>query len=114
MTPEEIEQAARALDISARLEGPNRLLFVDVNAPADAPAVLRPMMAAAIALHRRIQSDDALADLEETLEDSIRSDDQQTIQEGAEVYRALLASRLKAILEGPEGLERLQALAQHG
>jgi hypothetical protein len=114
MTPEDIEQAARALEISPRIEGPNRLLLVDVAAPADAPVRLLPMMAAAIALHRQIQSDDALADVEETLEDSIRSGDQRTVQEGAEVYRALLASRLKAILEGPEGSERLQALARSG
>ena len=111
MTPEQIEQAARALDVAARLEGPNRLLLLDVFAPAESAADLAAPIRAALALHRTIAVDDELADVEETLEDALKSQDQRSIDEGCELYRALLSRRLKDILAGPDGDERLDALA---
>jgi hypothetical protein len=55
--------------------------------------------------------DDELADVEETLEDALKAADSRGIDEGCELYRALLASRLKAILSGPDGPERLEIMA---
>jgi hypothetical protein len=111
MTIELIEQAARGVDVAARLEGPNRLMLIDVIVPDDASDELRPYMRAAANLHLRIQSEDDVADVEETLEDALRSADSHLIDEGCELYRALLASRLKDIFAGPEGPERILALA---
>ena len=111
MTDDLIEQAARALDVRARLEGPNHLVLLDVLVPAGVPLALARPMHAARALHRSIEVDDDLADIEETLEDALKADDPRAIDDGCELYRALLARRLKDIAAGRDGQERLAALA---
>lgn len=111
MTSDQIEQAARSLQMTARLEGPNRLLLLDVFAPVETPSELQGAVRAALALHRSISVDDELADVEETLEDALKAGDSRGIDEGCELYRALLASRLKAILARPDGQDRLQDMA---
>lgn len=111
MTPDQIEQAARSLEMTARLEGPHNLLLLDVFAPADTPEALEEAVRAALALHRSISVGDELADVEETLEDALKAGDSRSIDEGYELYRALLASRLKAILAGPDGPTQLKIMA---
>lgn len=111
MTTEEIEDAARLLNVTARLEGSNNLVLLDVALPAEADAALRPAMHAARALHRTIQVDDDLADIEETLEDALKAGDRRAIDDGCEMYRALLASRLRDVLSLPEGEDRIRDLA---
>jgi len=112
MTPDQIEQAARGLEVAARLEGPNRLLLLDVFAPKGDGGGLEAATRAALALHRSIAVDDELADVEETLEDALKAQDSRGIEEGCELYRALLSRRLKDILAGPDGAERLAELAR--
>ncbi|HUO23936.1 MAG TPA: hypothetical protein VMU59_15585 [Caulobacteraceae bacterium] len=110
-----IDEAAGALDIAGRLEGPNGLLLLDVTPPR---APLGPELAyaaqAAVGLHREIQDDDDLSDIEEALEDPLRADDQRGIDEACDLYRRLLASRLKALLLQPDGGERLAQLQAVG
>ena len=112
MTPDQIEEAARGLQVSARLEGPNRLLLLDVYPPKGGPDGLETATRAALALHRAIAVDDELADVEETLEDALKAQDQRSIEEGCELYRALLSRRLKDILAGPDGEQRLREMAR--
>jgi len=111
MTEDLIEEAARALDVDARLEGPNRLVLLDVFVPKDAPEALRAAMHAARALHHSIEVDDGLSDIEETLEDALKAGDRRAIDDGCELYRALLAQRLKTVASGPEGGRRVEELA---
>jgi hypothetical protein len=110
-----IEAAANRLDIAGRTEGHNGLLLLDVTAPkGEADPALAFLALAAVGLHRQIQDDDDLSDIEETLEAALRADDQPGIGEGCDIYRALLASRLKAIVRRPGGDERLIALRKAG
>ncbi len=107
-----IDQAAEGLDIAGRLAGPNGLLLMDVTAPrleaSDTPRAL--LSQALVGLHREIQDDDDLADIEEALENPLRGDDQAGIDEACDLYRALLASRLKAVLSRSDAPARLQDL----
>jgi len=109
-----IEEAVSRLDMAARLEGPNRLLFLDVALPRgaeDIDGALLFLMRAAVELHAEIQGGDALADIEETLEDALKGDDRHGIDEGCDIYRGLLASQLKAIWKGQYGDDRLADLS---
>lgn len=109
-----IEEAVSRLDMAARLEGPNRLLFLDVALPPGADDIdggLLFLMRAAIELHAEIQGGEALADIEETLEDALKGDDRHGIDEGCDIYRGLLSSRLKAIWKGQYGEDRLADLS---
>jgi hypothetical protein len=63
-----------------------------------------------VGLHREIQDDDDLADIQEALENPLRADDQAGIDEACDLYRPLLASRLKAVLSRPDAPARLQGL----
>jgi hypothetical protein len=110
-----VEEAANRLDIAGRIEGHNGMLLLDVSAPkGEADPTLAFLAQAAVGLHRQIQDDNDLSDIEETLEDSLRADDQPGIGEGCDIYRALLASRLKAILRRPDGDDRLIELRKAG
>src|SRR5579871_4145937 len=93
-----VEEAANRLRISGRVTGPNDLLLLDVAAPADPPLDLAGVADALVGLHRQIQDDDDLSDIEEMLEDPLRAGDQRGIDEACDRYRALLASRLKGVL----------------
>ena len=109
-----IEEAVSRLDIAARLVGPRLTLFLDVRLPRDADDIHGPLlflMRAAVELHTEIQTSDELSDIEETLEDALKGDDAHGINEGCEIYRSLLASRLKAIWRGQSGEERLADLS---
>ncbi len=109
-----IEEAVGRLDMAARLEGPNRTLFLDVKLPRDdheAGGDLLFLMRAAVELHAETQSDEELSDIEETLEDALKGDDLHAIDEGCEIYRSLLASRLKAVWRGQYGEEKLADLS---
>jgi hypothetical protein len=109
-----IDEAVGRLDIMARLVGPRGTLFLDVWLPRDAGAEAGPLlflMRAAAELHTEIQASDELSDIEETMEDVLKADDRQGIDEGCEIYRSLLASRLKAIWRGSRGAERLEVLS---
>lgn len=109
-----IEEAVNQLDIAARLEGQRRTLFLDVSLPPGAEAAdgpLLPLMRAAAELHTEIQSTDVLSDIEETLESAITADDPRGIDEGCDIYRSLLASRLKDIWRSRHGQERLAELS---
>ena len=109
-----IDEAVGRLDVAARLEGPNRLVFLDVALPAGAEEIDGAMlflMRAAVELHAEIQGDQDLADIEETLEDALKGDDEHGIDEGCDIYRGLLASRLKAVWKGQHGQERLAGLS---
>jgi hypothetical protein len=110
-----IEQAVGRLAIAGRLEGHNSMLFLDVSAPkTDPDPAMAFMVQAAVGLHREIQDDDDLSDIEETLENPLHADDEPGIDEGCDIYRALLASRLKAICRRPDGGDRLAALRRSG
>ena len=74
------------------------------------PGPLLFLMRAAVELHAEIQSSDELSDIEETLEDSLKDDDARGIDEGCEIYRSLLASRLKDIWRSHHGTERIARL----
>jgi|SRR6185312_5894282 len=109
-----IEEAVSRLDIAARLEGQRRTLFLDVTLPRGADEVqgpLLPLMRAAAELHTEIQASDVLSDIEETLEGALTADDARGIDEGCDIYRSLLASRLKDIWRSYRGRERLDALS---
>jgi hypothetical protein len=110
-----IDQAAGALDIAGRLEGHNGLLLLDIASPR---APIEPGLAflaeALVGLHRAIQDDDELSDIEEALEDPLRAGDQQGIDEACDLYRSLLASRLKSVLTRPDAAERLAQLQAAG
>jgi hypothetical protein len=113
--PAMIDEAAGALDIVGRLEGHNGLLLMDVTAPrARTDPAIDFLAEAAVGLHRTIQDDDDLSDIEEALEDPLRAGDQRGIDEACDLYRRLLASRLKSLLDLPEGQERLAALQKAG
>ncbi len=115
VSDELIEEAVGQLDIAARLEGQRRTLFLDVTLPhgaEQAEGPLLPLMRAAAELHTEIQASDELSDIEETLEQALTADDPRGIDEGCDIYRSLLASRLKTIwrsYRGPERLEQLSA-----
>jgi hypothetical protein len=114
ISDELIEEAVNRLDIAARLEGQRSTLFLDVSLPSDAELVggpLLPLMRAAAELHTEIQSSDELSDIEETLEGALISDDTRGIDEGCDIYRSLLASRLKDIWRSHRGRERLAELS---
>jgi hypothetical protein len=114
ISDELIEEAVSRLDIAARLEGQRRTLFLDVTLPPGADSVdgpLLPLMRAAAELHTEIQSSDELSDIEETLEGALTADDPRGIDEGCDIYRSLLASRLKDIWRSYRGRERLAELS---
>ena len=114
ISDELIEEAVNQLDIAARLEGQRRTLFLDVSLPPGAegvPGPLLPLMRAAAELHTEIQSSDELSDIEETLEGALTADDARGIDEGCDIYRSLLASRLKDIWRSHRGQERLAELS---
>ena len=109
-----IEEAVGRLDMTARLEGPNHLLFLDVALPRgaeDIDGALLFLMRAAVELHAEIQGGEELADIEETLEDALKGDDRHGIDEGCDIYRGLLESRLKAVWKGQYGEDRLADLS---
>jgi hypothetical protein len=114
ISDELIEEAVNRLDIDARLEGQRRTLFLDVSLPRGAEDVhgpLLPLMRAAAELHTEIQASDELSDIEETLEAALTADDTHGIGEGCDIYRSLLASRLKTIWRSHRGPERLEQLS---
>jgi hypothetical protein len=109
-----IEEAVSRLDMAARLVGAHRTLFLDVALPRDAEKIQGPLlfiMRAAVELHAEIQSTDVLSDIEETLQDSLKADDRHGIDEGLDIYRSLLASRLKALWRTHRGQERIADLS---
>jgi hypothetical protein len=69
------------------------------------------LMRAAVELHAETQAGEALSDIEETLEDALKGDDRQAIDEGCDIYRGLLASKLKAIWRGQYGDQKLAGLS---
>lgn len=107
-----IDQAVQALLMSARLEGADGLLILDVRVPAGIEGRLGTAARAAAGLHRSIQSGEALSDMEETLEDALRAGDRAGAGQGCERYRAYLARRLKDMLAERDGPARLEALAE--
>ena len=110
-----IEQAVGRLDIAGRLEGHNSMLFLDVSAPkGEGDPAVAFLAQAAVGLHREIQDDDELTDMEELLETPLHADDEPGIDEGCDIYRSLLASRLKAISRRLDGGDRLAALRRSG
>jgi hypothetical protein len=109
-----IEEAVNRLDIAARLVGQRGTLFLDVSLPRGAEEVhgpLLPLMRAAAELHTEIQASDELSDIEETLEAALTADDPRGIGEGCDIYRSLLASRLKEIWRSHRGAERIASLS---
>jgi len=110
-----IDQAAESVDIAGRLAGHNGLLLLDVAvSPDKTDSHLVYLAQAIVGLHRRIQDDDELSDIEEALEDPLRAADQQGIDEACDVYRALLASRLKSVLARTDAHTRLADLHKAG
>lgn len=112
MTKDQIDDALAQLDVRPRLEGSNHLLLLDLVIPPDASGALADTLHAARALHRTIEADDALSDIEETLEDALKDGDARAIDDGCELYRALLADRFMDLVRGPDAEARLAALAQ--
>jgi hypothetical protein len=109
-----IEEAVSRLDIVPRQEGPRRTLVLDLRLPRGAEDIHGPLLfllRAAAELHAEIQGSDEIYDIEETLEDALRADDLRGIEEGCDIYRSLLASRLKDIWRGRRGEERLATLS---
>ena len=109
-----IDEASSRLDMVARLEGPNRTLFLDVKLPRGAEetgGAMLFLMRAGVELHTEIQAGEELSDIEETLEDALKADDDNGIDEGCDIYRGLLASKLKAIWRGQYGEEALAHLS---
>jgi hypothetical protein len=114
ITDDLIEEAVSRLDVVPRQEGPRRTLFLDVRLPRGAEDIEGPLLfllRAAAELHGEIQGSDDMCDIEETLEDALRADDRHGIDEGCDIYRSLLASRLKAIWRGRHGEQRLAGLS---
>jgi hypothetical protein len=110
-----IEEAVSRLDLYARIEGPNRTLVLDVRLPPGAEDIgggLLFLMRAAVELHTEIQAGEELSDIEEQLEDVLKADDQHGIDEGCDIYRGFLESRLKGIWRGGEGPGRLADLGR--
>ena len=108
-----IEEAVSRVDMQVRMVGPRRTLFIDVALPRELEAPPGPLlflMRATVELHAEIQSSDELSDIEETLEDSLKDDDARGIDEGCEIYRSLLASRLRDIWRSHHGSERIARL----
>ena len=109
-----IDEATSRLDIAARIEGPNNILFLDAALPREAEEVggaLLFLMRAAVELHQEIQAQDELADIEETLESALRDGDQHGIDEGCDIYRGLLAARLKMIWRDQDGADRVAGMS---
>jgi hypothetical protein len=109
-----IDEATSRLDMTARLESPNHTLVMDVRLPRDAEEIdgaLLFLMRAAVELHTEIQAGEELSDIEETLEDALKGDDAQAIDEGCDIYRALLASKLKTVWRGHYGEDKLAGLS---
>jgi hypothetical protein len=109
-----IDEATSRLDMAARLEGPNHTLVMDVRLPRGAEEIDGPMlflMRAAVELHAEIQDGEDLTDIEETLEDALKGDDEHAIDEGCDIYRALLASKLRTIWKGEYGDVKLATLS---
>jgi hypothetical protein len=109
-----IDEATARLDMTARLEGPNRTLFLDVRLPPGADETHGAMlflMRAAMELHAEIQAGEELSDIEETLEDALKGDDGHAIDEGCDIYRSLLAARLKSIWRGQYGDDKLAEMS---
>jgi hypothetical protein len=109
-----IEEAVGRLDMAARLESPNHTLVMDVRLPRgaeDIDGALLFLMRAAVELHTEIQSGEELSDIEETLEDALKGDDAHAIEEGCDIYRGLLASKLKSIWRGQYGEDKLSGLS---
>ncbi len=111
-----IDRATESLDIAGRLAGRNGLLLLDVAAPrsGELDPALKFLAQAAVGLHREIQDDDDLSDIEEALEDPLHAGDQHGIDEACDQYRALLAGRLKAVMRLPDGSGRLMDLQKAG
>jgi hypothetical protein len=110
-----IEEAVGRLDMTARLEGPNATLFLDATVPPSAEETggdLLFLMRAAAELHDEIEAGQDLSDVEESLKDALKGDDQAAIDEGLDLYRGLLASKLKAIWRGRSGAARLASLSE--
>jgi hypothetical protein len=109
-----IEEAVSRLDMRARLEGPNRTLFLDVRLPhgaEDISGALLFLMRAAAELHAEIQAGEELSDIEETLEDALKADDRHGIDDGLDIYRGLIASMLRSIWRGQYGEAKLANLS---
>jgi hypothetical protein len=109
-----IDEATSRLDMIARLEGPNRTLVVEVRLPRGGEEIEGGMlflMRAAMELHAEIQGSEDMTDIEETLEDALKGDDQPAIDDGCDIYRGLLASRLKTIWRGQYGQDKLAGLS---
>jgi hypothetical protein len=111
-----IDRAAESLDIAGRLAGRNGLLLMDVACSPtkiiDPP--LDYLAQAMVGLHRNIQDDDDLSDIEEALEYPLRAADQHGIDEACDIYRALLASRLRSVLARTDAHARLTDLHRAG
>jgi len=110
-----IDEVVAALDIAGRLEGRKGILLLDVAVPR---AGIEPGLAfladAAVGLHRQTQDDDDLSDIEEAIEAPLKAGDQAGVDEACDLYRGMLASRLKAILLRSDARERLIALQAAG
>jgi hypothetical protein len=109
-----IDEAVSRLDMQARLEGARPSLRLDVSLPKGSEQISGPLlflMRAAVELHAEIQARDELQDIEETLEDALKADDRHGIGEGCDIYRSLLASRLRTIWQSYRGPERLAGLS---
>jgi hypothetical protein len=109
-----IDEATSRLDMAARLEGPNQTLFLDVKLPhgaEEAGGAMLFLMRAGVELHAEIQAGEELSDIEETLEDALKGDDRHAIDDGYDIYRGLLASKLKSIWRGQYGDEALASLS---
>jgi len=109
-----IDEAASRLDMTARLQSPNNSLVMDVRLPngaEDIQGAMLLLMRAAVELHAETQAGEDLTDIEETLEDALKAGDQQAIDEGCDIYRGLLASKLKAIWRGQYGDDKLVGMS---
>ena len=109
-----IDEAVSRLDMEARLEGARPSLVLDVSMPGGADQIDGPLlflMRAALELHAEIQARDEVQDIEETMEDALKADDRHGIGEGCDIYRSLLASRLRTIWQSYRGPERLAGLS---
>ena len=110
-----VDKAAESLDIAGRLAGHNGLLLLDVAAsPVKMDAQAAYLAQSLVGLHRRIQDDDDLSDIEEALEYPLRGCDQHGIDEACDVYRSLLASRMKSVLACTDADARLKDLHRAG
>jgi hypothetical protein len=109
-----IDEATSRLDMAARLVSPNNSLVMDVRLPRgaeDIDGAMLFLMRAAVELHAETQASEALSDIEEMLEDALKADDRQAIDEGCDIYRGLLASKLKAVWRAYYGVDKLAGLS---